>query len=94
MAEQVAVSAAALVVLAFPATAWGEATLVTRELPVGGARMLASAEPSTRFNLVGLHWRGRGEVWPAGIPQLAPVEQTLQERRAVDRLVALSGYRR
>jgi hypothetical protein len=55
--------AAALVALAFPATAWGEATLVTRELPVGGMRMLASAEPSTRFNLVGLHWRGPGRVF-------------------------------
>jgi N-acetylmuramoyl-L-alanine amidase-like protein len=54
---------AALVALAFPATAWGEATLVTRELPVGGARTLASAEPSTRFNLIGLHWRGPGRVF-------------------------------
>jgi N-acetylmuramoyl-L-alanine amidase len=55
--------ATALVALAFPATALGEATLVTRELPVGGARTLAAAEPATRFNLLGLHWRGPGRVY-------------------------------
>ena len=54
---------AALVALAFPATAWGEATLVTREIPVGGVRTLASTAPPARFNLVGLHWRGPGRVW-------------------------------
>jgi hypothetical protein len=32
--------AAVIVALAFPATAWGEATLVTRELPVNGVRTL------------------------------------------------------
>jgi hypothetical protein len=55
--------AATLVTLAFPATAWGEATLVTRELPVGGARMLAASAAPTRFNLIGLHWRGSGRVF-------------------------------
>jgi N-acetylmuramoyl-L-alanine amidase len=56
------VAAAALVVLAFPATAWGEATLVTRELPVGGERTLAAVAAPERFNLVGLHWKGPGRV--------------------------------
>jgi hypothetical protein len=55
--------ATALVALAFPATAWGEATLVSRELPLGGVRTLAAAEAPTRFNLIGLHWRGPGRVF-------------------------------
>jgi hypothetical protein len=55
--------AAVLVALAFPATAWGEATLVTRELPVNGVRTLAAAEAPARFNLLGLHWRGGGRVF-------------------------------
>jgi N-acetylmuramoyl-L-alanine amidase len=53
---------AVLIVLAFPAAAWGEATLVTRELPVNGARTLAATEAPTRFNLLGLHWRGPGRI--------------------------------
>ena len=55
--------AAALVVLAFPATAWGEATLVKRDLPLGGTRTLAAAQAPQRFNLLGLHWRGTGRVF-------------------------------
>lgn len=54
--------AAALLALAFPATAWGGATLVTRELPVSGQRTLAAAAPPGRFNLVGVHWKGPGRV--------------------------------
>jgi hypothetical protein len=54
--------AAALVALAFPATAWGEATLVTRELPVVGQRTLAAAAAPERFNLIGLHWKGPGRI--------------------------------
>jgi hypothetical protein len=54
---------AALVALVFPAAAWGETTLVTRELPVNGVRMLAAAESPERFNLLGLHWRGTGRVF-------------------------------
>jgi hypothetical protein len=52
---------AVLVALALPATAWGEATLVTRELPLRGERALASSQ-AVRFNLIGLHWRGPGRV--------------------------------
>jgi N-acetylmuramoyl-L-alanine amidase/FlgD Ig-like domain len=56
--------AAALVALAFPAAAWAEeATLVTRDLPVNGMRMLAASESPERFNLLGLHWRGSGRVF-------------------------------
>ena len=56
------VFAAALLALAFPATAWGEATLVTREVPLSGQRRLAAAASPERFNLVGLHWKGPGRV--------------------------------
>jgi len=55
--------AAALIALAFPASAWPEATLVTREIPINGARSLAAAQPRTPFNLVGVHWRGPGRVF-------------------------------
>jgi hypothetical protein len=55
-------AAAAFAVLAFPAAAWGEATLVTRELSVGGQRTLAAAAAPERFNLLGLHWKGPGRV--------------------------------
>ena len=54
------------VALAAPATARAEgATIVSRDVPLpaapaGATRSLASAAP--RFNLVGLHWRGRGTV--------------------------------
>ena len=47
--------------LAAPATAWGEATLTMREVPLHGERTLASAPPP-RFDMVGLHWRGPGLV--------------------------------
>jgi flagellar hook assembly protein FlgD len=54
---------ALLVLLLAPATAHaGEATLVTRELPVAGGRTLAAATPVERFDLVGLHWQGPGRV--------------------------------
>jgi N-acetylmuramoyl-L-alanine amidase len=52
-----------LLLLALPATAQaGEATLVTRDLALGGGRALASARAPERFNLVGLHWQGPGAV--------------------------------
>ena len=54
--------AAALIVLAFPATAWGEATLVTREVPLPGSGRLRRLSAPERFNLVGLHWKGPGSV--------------------------------
>jgi hypothetical protein len=55
--------AAVLAAFAFPGAAWGEATLVTRELPVNGARTLSATDAPTRFNLLGLHWRGSGRVF-------------------------------
>jgi hypothetical protein len=47
--------------LAVPALARAEpATIVSRDVPLVGARSLAAATP--RFTLIGLHWRGPGEV--------------------------------
>jgi hypothetical protein len=52
-----------LFALSFPAVAHaGDATIVSRDVPVGGERALASSTPPARFNLVGLHWRGPGSV--------------------------------
>jgi hypothetical protein len=59
---RVLAAAVTLVALAFPATAWGEASLVTRELSVGGQRTLAASAAPERFNMVGLHWKGSGTV--------------------------------
>lgn len=55
--------AAIVVALVFPASALAEdARLVTQEVPLGaGARTLASARPPV-FDLVGLNWRGPGDV--------------------------------
>jgi hypothetical protein len=54
--------AATVVVLVFPAAALAaEPTIVSREVPLKGQRLLAAAAPE-RFNLVGLHWRGPGSV--------------------------------
>jgi hypothetical protein len=47
--------------LAAPATAFAEASLTMREVPLHGQRSLAATAP-TRFDLVGLHWRGSGSV--------------------------------
>ncbi len=55
--------AALFLLLAAPSGAHaGEATLVSRELPLRGARTLAAREAPMRFNLVGLHWQGSGAV--------------------------------
>ena len=35
---------------------------MSRDVPLGAQRSLAAGQPSTRFNLVGLHWRGPGTV--------------------------------
>ena len=49
--------------LALPAPALAEeATIVSRDVPLAGARTLAAAGPPARFDLVGLHWRGSGSV--------------------------------
>jgi len=62
-ARLVKLLAAIAVALAFPASALAEdARLVTQEVPlVKTARTLASARPPV-FDLVGLHWRGPGDV--------------------------------
>ena len=58
-----AVLGLALPALVLPPRAQAEdATIVSRDVPLAGQRALASSQPSTRFNLVGLHWRGPGSV--------------------------------
>jgi N-acetylmuramoyl-L-alanine amidase len=53
----------ALAALAAPALARADpASIVTRDLPVAGARSLAGATGTPRFTLVGFHWRGAGTV--------------------------------
>jgi N-acetylmuramoyl-L-alanine amidase len=47
--------------VAAPATAFADASLTMREVPLHGERSLAATAP-TRFDLVGLHWRGSGSV--------------------------------
>jgi hypothetical protein len=47
--------------LAAPTAAFGEASIAMREVPLHGERTLAASAP-TRFDLVGLHWRGSGSV--------------------------------
>jgi hypothetical protein len=47
--------------LAAPAAAQ-DATIVSRDVPLAGQRVLASTSAPQRFNLVGLHWRGPGSV--------------------------------
>jgi len=55
------VIAVAVAFLTVPAAAYGEVSLTVREVPVHGERTLAAAPPS-RFDMVGLHWRGSGSV--------------------------------
>jgi hypothetical protein len=51
------------VALALPAPAAAEdATIVSRDVPLAGERSLASTKAPSRFNLVGIHWRGTGSV--------------------------------
>jgi flagellar hook assembly protein FlgD len=51
------------VALAVPAAAQARDRFVTRDEPVGSARM-SSPRPAARdFDLVGLHWKGSGVVW-------------------------------
>jgi N-acetylmuramoyl-L-alanine amidase len=52
---------AAFALFMAPATAFADASLTMREVPLHGARSLAATAP-TRFDLVGLHWRGSGSV--------------------------------
>src|SRR5436190_3982601 len=53
--------ATALAALSAPAAALaGGPTLTMREVPLQGQRTLASAV--SRFNMVGVHWRGSGSV--------------------------------
>ena len=53
--------AAAVVVSPAPATTSGPSMVVV-DVPLNGERALAAARPTSRFDLVGLHWQGRGAV--------------------------------
>jgi flagellar hook assembly protein FlgD len=53
---------AAFVLLLPARAAAADATLVSRDVPLAGQRVLAAAAGPARFNLVGLHWRGAGTV--------------------------------
>jgi hypothetical protein len=52
--------ASVVAALAVPAAAFAGPTLTVREVPLNGARTLASAPH--RFNMVAVHWRGAGTV--------------------------------
>ncbi|HZO48913.1 MAG TPA: FlgD immunoglobulin-like domain containing protein [Gaiellaceae bacterium] len=53
---------AAVGLLAPAALAAGGPTMTVVDVPLHGERALAAAAPVRRFELVGLHWRGRGTV--------------------------------
>ena len=56
----------ALLAALFPAAVGASVKLVARDEPVPGTRAstILSARPAPlRFNMVGLHWQGSGEVW-------------------------------
>jgi hypothetical protein len=56
-------AAAVLVWLVLPRAAHAaDATIVSRDLPLGPARRLAALRPTGNFDMVGLHWRGSGSV--------------------------------
>src|SRR5215216_907553 len=58
---KIALAALAVFFAAPAAGALGAATLSMREVPLHGERTLAATAP-TRFDMVGLHWRGPGSV--------------------------------
>ncbi len=61
MPRRLPILIAAAFVLPAPAAA-ADATIVSRNVALGGQRALQSQSPPGRFNLVGLHWRGPGTV--------------------------------
>ncbi len=61
--KRLALAAISLLVLAAPAEARaGLASITSRDVPLAGARSLASSRGPGRFDLVGVHWRGSGTV--------------------------------
>ena len=54
-------AAAVVALLSSPAVAQAETSIVARDVPLHGARMLAAAS-TPRFDMVGLHWQGTGSV--------------------------------
>jgi hypothetical protein len=87
--------------LATPALARAEpASIVAREVPLGGSRTLAGA--AQRFTLVGLHWRGPGRVafrtrsmsgrWSAWRPA-APEDEDRPDRTSREHGLERAGWR-
>ena len=74
---------------------------MSRDVPLGAQRSLAAGQPSTRFNLVGLHWRGPGTVqfrtrslagrWSGWM--VAAPEAEDQPDRGTDERTRLSSWR-
>jgi flagellar hook assembly protein FlgD len=63
MTRRIVLIVALALALALPASASaGLATLQVRDLPLGGERSLASTRATAPFQLVGLHWQGRGTL--------------------------------
>ena len=60
--RKLALALASVAPLAAPPAAHGDATIVSRDVALHGARTLAAARGHPRFTLVGLHWRGAGSV--------------------------------
>ena len=61
--RKLVLSLAALAALAVPAFARaGTVAMHVQEIPLGGARSLASASPALHFNMLALHWTGAGTV--------------------------------
>jgi hypothetical protein len=58
---RIALAAAAVFFAAPVAAAFGEASITMHDVPLHGARTLASSS-AARFDMVGLHWRGAGSV--------------------------------
>lgn len=61
--KNLGVLALAVAALAAPGLARaGDVTMRVRDVPLSGGRVLASARPAPRFDMLGLHWIGSGSV--------------------------------
>ena len=55
--------AATALALVVPAIALGSDRFAVRDVPVGSADPVEARQAQEKFNLVGLHWKGNGEIW-------------------------------
>jgi hypothetical protein len=92
---------AALAFFVAPATVFGSVSMIVREVPLHGERTLASSA-RTKFDLVGLHWRGPGSVafrtrslsgrWSAW-QAAAPEAEDLPDARSAETRRSRGGWR-